>query len=86
MGKKTQDPEEALMAHASFMETRRRFLVANRPLDYQAMVDDGSIEQHLEDCAAACVEQIESYISQGVAAGQARQWAIRVALLDSEPD
>ena len=67
-------------------EFRETFLKENRPTEYRQLQEDGELETHLEECAAACVTRAKSYIEQGVWENNAWRWAVRVVLLETPPD
>ena len=68
------------------MDMRENFLKENRPEEFKRLQREDELEAHLEERAVACVERAENYIKQGVMDQQAWRWAIRVALLETDPD
>ena len=69
------------------MELREDFLIDNRPTYYERLVDEGRLEEHLEQMAERCRTEARRLVSQGITfTGQAWQWAIRSVLLETEWD
>lgn len=68
------------------IDMRENFLRNNRKGEYERLQRTGELETHLEEHAAACVRRAKSYVNQGESEVQAWQWAIRVVLLESDPD
>ena len=75
-----------MYSDGELMDIREKYLEENRPEEFERLQCTGELEQYLERSAKACVEQAESFMKQGVMDQQAWRWAIRVTLLDTEPD
>ena len=75
-----------MYSDGDLMDIREKYLEENRPEEYARLVREDELEAHLERSAASCVEQAKNYMRQGTIESQAWRWAIRVALLDTEPD
>ena len=75
-----------MYSDGDLMDIREKYPEENLPEEFERLQGTDELEQHLERSAKACVQQAESYMKQGVMEQQAWRWAIRVALLDTEPD
>ncbi|MCE2494581.1 MAG: hypothetical protein J4F40_18620 [Alphaproteobacteria bacterium] len=75
-----------MYSDGDLMDMREKFLKEERPEEYERLVQEDELEAHLEERAVACVERAENYMRQGVIESQSWRWAIRVALLERDPD
>ena len=84
----SQDYQETVMQDLDDLkEIRANFLRENRSGMYRRMRREGTLDAHLQERAEACLRETERLVSTGQASEvQARQWAIRTELLETQPD
>lgn len=72
---------------ARLKEIRREYLEENRPDEYKRLIEEGTLDAHLDKKAEMCREEQKPIVGQGLARdSQAWSWAIRSELLDTEWD
>ena len=69
-------------------EIRRNYLRENKPEEYDGMMQDGTLEEHLTSRASQCRREQARILREGWTKidSQAWSWAIRSELLDSQWD
>ena len=66
---------------------RETFLRENRPLEYERLKNEGTLDQHLRSKAAECRAEQERIVDEGMTFDeQAYWWAVRSILLETAWD